>query len=488
MSTNGAESASSLEMSLLQVGLEVQGANAHKLATMSVHEMMDETQVHKKRSALHSALPTMVACIGVPLAATLLVVVAALAYGARSAEKETPPSEAEQAKAEIVSKDTGKDEASTTSAPRADAAGGEEQKKPILWMVLFFVIGHCIAASSLTVVNKLAMDHFHPPAPPGVPATTVVDPSSGVVAGRSYVWTLVLIQFVFASCVTKLCGVCRLIKVEPLETKTALAYFPAAGMFMITIVAGNAVMNATNVNTFLILRALVPVPCALLETVIYSDPCPPLLSWMALTITMVGAGVYSLAMGGFEMKSIAWSIIFLVTMPIDGILIKHSISQSKLSAWGLVYYNNTLAALPLVFYVFLFELTSKSAISEMCTQLLLPEAKWIVLLSCFAGIAISFFQLNTRFYISATAFMILGVVNKFLTVLWSEVFLGKSGAMAVTGVLMTLGGAVIWQVIMGQASVKLRERSNNWEKMVWLPIGCVVSALVAAAWVQHSVG
>merc|ERR1719217_405239 len=54
MSTNGAESASSLEMSLLQVGLEVQGANAHKLATMSVHEMMDESQVHKKRSALHA--------------------------------------------------------------------------------------------------------------------------------------------------------------------------------------------------------------------------------------------------------------------------------------------------------------------------------------------------------------------------------------------------------------------------------------------------
>merc|ERR1740121_3538122 len=132
--------------------------------------------------------------------------------------------------------------------------------------VLFFACGHCLSASFLTISNKYAMNQFHPPPLPG-----------GGHAGV-YVWTLTLIQFVFAATCAKIAGETGLVICEPLQLRKCLAFFPAAGMFMITIVAGNAVMNYASVNAFLIIRSLVPMPVALVETILYADPYPPITS------------------------------------------------------------------------------------------------------------------------------------------------------------------------------------------------------------------
>merc|ERR1740121_2429808 len=117
----------------------------------------------------------------------------------------------------------------------------------------------------LTIVNKWAMNEFHPPFVAGVPH-------------GSYVWTLTTIQFIVAASAAKLGGVLRLFVCEAIQWRKALAFFPAAGMFMITIVAGNAVMNYASVNAFLIIRSLVPMPVALVETILYADPYPPITS------------------------------------------------------------------------------------------------------------------------------------------------------------------------------------------------------------------
>merc|ERR1712187_863099 len=155
-------------------------------------------------------------------------------------------------------------------------------------------------------------------------------------------WTLVVIQFLFAAVVARLAGLLGLVTVQGLEWRKALAFFPAASMFMITIVAGNAVMNYSNVNTFLVLRAVCPIPCGLLELFIYGDRCPPVFSWVSMLVTLFGSYMYAQAVGGIRLESVAWSAIYLVMMPIDGVLIKHTISASELSKWGLVYYNNLL--------------------------------------------------------------------------------------------------------------------------------------------------
>jgi hypothetical protein len=192
-----------------------------------------------------------------------------------------------------------------------------------------------------------------------------------------------------------------------------------------------------------------------------------------------------MATGGFQMQSVAWGMIYLGCMPIDGILIKHSITASNLSPWGLVYYNNMLAALPLVIYVFAFELQDMTKVNEMVTSLQESGVMLAVVFSCFVGIAVSFFQLSTRYYISATAFMVLGVVNKFLTVFFNELFLDHDGAAALCGLLGTLTGAICWQMTVGGSSVKVRTTSEASGRTAMLPFAFVFLALIGAGVIQH---
>lgn len=243
-------------------------------------------------------------------------------------------------------------------------------------------------------------------------------------------------------------------------------------------------MNFSNVNTFLVLRSLVPLPCSLAETFVYSEPWPPALSGIALLVTVGGAVGYSIVVGGFELRSISWALIYLFMMPIDAILIKHSISSLEISSWGLVYYNNLLAALPAMVFVFFFEASSSASFITMIQAAADPEARLIIALSCVMGVAISYFQMNTRYYVSATAFMVLGVVNKFATVLVNNVINEHQGAGAFLCILLSLAGAVIWQLTVKGNSIKVRAKDSSWEKNAFLPFGLILVGLVWAGCVQ----
>lgn len=347
----------------------------------------------------------------------------------------------------------------------------EKQNEADWRFVVFFACGHCLSASFLTIANKWAMNEFHPP--------VVAGGNSGV-----YVWTLTTIQFIVAASFAKLGGILGLFPVEPLEFRKALAFFPAAGMFMITIVAGNAVMNYSSVNAFLILRALVPMPVALCEMFVYGDPCPPIKSWLSLGVIVAGAFAYALVTGGLELHSVSWAIMFLVLMPIDAIVIKHQITASGLKPWSLVYYNNVLAAIPCFFFVLIFELQGgTSAWSHMFHALTLPGARIAVPVSCILGISISFFQLNTRYYISATGFMVLGVLNKFITVLVNQAILDRQGVPAMISVCICLLGAVLWQQSVKGGSIQVRTKPEG-EQHAYIPFLFTIVALLWAGIVE----
>jgi GDP-mannose transporter len=205
---------------------------------------------------------------------------------------------------------------------------------------------------------------------------------------------------------------------------------------------------------------------------------------VALLITVGGAIGYSMQIGGIELRSISWAVIYLVMMPIDGLLIKHSISSLDISSWGLVYYNNLLAAMPAIAYVLLFEVTDAASFTAICEAAAAPEAQVAIAVSCIMGVAISYFQLNTRYYVSATAFMVLGVVNKFATVLVNNVINEHQGAGAFICILASLFGAVLWQLTVKGDSIKVRSRDASWEKNAYLPFGLIFCGLIWAGCVE----
>jgi drug/metabolite transporter (DMT)-like permease len=336
-----------------------------------------------------------------------------------------------------------------------------EIAQPSQSWALFLVLGHALCASCLLVVNKWAMKEF------------------------PFVWTLTTLQFGFAAVSTWLLGRLGLVEVNALELGKLAKFFPAAGMFFITITAGNAVVASSNVDTFIVMRSVVPIPCALLESLILKEPYPAPRSWAGLGVVLLGAVGYSMMNQGLLVNSAAWVVLYLVLMPLDGILIKHLVSESGLSPWGLVLYNNVCALLPGLLFSTVLELSRPAEVGAMAMMIMERPilAGAPIVLSCWSGLAISYFQLNVRKVISSTAFMVLGVSNKILSVLLNQLASLDSNAdvSSVGSVMASIAGAILFQQTVKGKGISQAPKADARFGEHWARILVVLGVLAAAA-------
>nr|DAD44822.1 TPA_asm: hypothetical protein HUJ06_003052 [Nelumbo nucifera] len=100
------------------------------------------------------------------------------------------------------------------------------------------------------------------------------------------------------------------------------------------------------------------------------------------------------------------------------VYIKHMVTNNGLNTWGFVLYNNPLSLImaPLFWVLTGESVDMFSSVGSNSGNLVEPDATFAVSLSCVFGLPISFFGFATGKAISATAFTVTGVVNKFLTV------------------------------------------------------------------------
>jgi len=148
------------------------------------------------------------------------------------------------------------------------------------------------------------------------------------------------------------------------------------------------------------------------------------------------------------MSSSSWMILFLVMMPVDAVLIKHLINTTGLSQWGLVLYQNLVAACLGIFCTLSMELSSEQ-VRASAWEKLSSGGLWTVgpvVLSAVLGISVSYFQMSVRKVVSSTAFMVLGVSNKLLALLINQLAMEANGGfVSVMSVLLSIGGAVGFQ-------------------------------------------
>jgi len=308
--------------------------------------------------------------------------------------------------------------------PERPGAHGEVAV-PTRGSVLLMVLGHALCSSGLVVVNKWALKEF------------------------PFVWTLTLMQFAAAAIVAFVLGKMGVIQVDALEFHRLVHFFPAAGMFFMTITAGNVVVSTSNVDTFIVMRSVVPIPCAILEAIVLKEPCPAKRSWLGLIVVLLGAMGYCITNSELSANSKVWVWLYLVLMPFDGVLIRKIVTTSGLQPWGLVLYNNTCAVLPAIIFSSALELFSPSERGEMASRIAALPMKIAVpaLLACIGSLAMSYFQLNVRRAISSTAFAVLGVANKVFAVLLNQLAQldTNSDLRSIACVLASILGALLFQ-------------------------------------------
>ncbi|KAG8487334.1 hypothetical protein CXB51_020877 [Gossypium anomalum] len=241
------------------------------------------------------------------------------------------------------------------------------------------ITGYALCSSLLAVINKFAITKFNYPAL--LTAFQYLTSSLGV-------W--VLAKF-------------NLLHHDPFKFPIAKKFFPAAIVFYLAIFANTNLLRHANVETSIVFRSLTPLLVAVADKAFRSNR---------------GAVGYVVTDKGFTLVAELWAFVYSMTITVEMVYVKHMVMNLGLNTWGFVFYNNLLSLMiALFFWVLSGECGELFASASGGRDRFELVAFVAVCLSCFFGLLISFFGFAARKAISATAFTVTGVVNKFLTVL-----------------------------------------------------------------------
>lgn len=301
------------------------------------------------------------------------------------------------------------------------------------------VIGYALCSSLLAIINKYAITKFNYPG-----LLTAVQYLTSALG----VWVLGKLGFLYHDAFT---------------FETAKKFFPAAVVFYLAIFTNTNLLRHANVDTFIVFRSLTPLLVAIADTTFRKQPCPSKLTFLSLVIILGGAVGYVMDDSAFTLTAYSWAFAYLVTITTEMVYIKHMVTNLGLNTWGFVLYNNLLSLmLAPLFWVATGEYSDVfAAFQSSSANLFRMDAVVAVSLSCVFGFLISFFGFAARKAISATAFTVTGVVNKFLTVAINVTIWDKHASpFGLICLLFTLAGGVLYQQsVTGKATVPAKTES-----------------------------
>ncbi|OWM65988.1 GDP-fucose transporter 1 [Punica granatum] len=286
------------------------------------------------------------------------------------------------------------------------------------------VIGYALSSSLLAVINKYAITLFNFPG------------------------LLTALQYLTSALGVWILGKLGFLHHDAFTIETAKKFLPAAFVFYLAIFTNTNLLRHANVDTFIVFRSLTPLLVAIADTAFRKQPCPSKLTFTSLLIILGGAIGYVATDSAFTLTAYSWAVAYLITITTEMVYIKHMVMSLGLNTWGFVLYNNLLSLMMApVFWILTGEY------SEVFAALGANAGNWFsfdsfiaVSLSCLFGLLISFFGFAARKAISATAFTVTGVVNKFLTVVINVFIWDKHASpFGIVCLCFTIIGGVLYQ-------------------------------------------
>lgn len=286
------------------------------------------------------------------------------------------------------------------------------------------IIGYALCSSLLAVINKFAITYFN------------------------YPGLLTALQYLTCTVAVWLLGKLGFLHHDPFTWDTAKKFLPAAIVFYLAIFTNTNLLRHANVDTFIVFRSLTPLLVAIADTVFRNQPLPSRLTFLSLFVILAGAVGYVATDSAFTLTAYSWALAYLVTITTEMVYIKHMVSHLGLNIWGYVLYNNLLSLMiaPIFWFLTGEQAEVFAALNENRGNLFEPVAFSAVALSCVFGFLISYFGFAARNAISATAFTVTGVVNKFLTVVINVLIWDKHATpVGLVCLLVTICGGVGYQ-------------------------------------------
>mmetsp|Transcript_13592 Transcript_13592/g.16189 ORF Transcript_13592/g.16189 Transcript_13592/m.16189 type:complete len:364 (-) Transcript_13592:148-1239(-) len=275
--------------------------------------------------------------------------------------------------------------AGVPSSDSKNVADTNEQKA----MVSFAIAGYATCSSLMLVTNKVAVH---------------------VLPNPSFV---LLAQLVTSAVAVWFAGAIGWVKVDKLEWKKALSFFPVSAAFLGAIFTNMKTLQYANVETFIVFRSSTPLIISIADYIFLGRELPNSRSWLSLLGLVCGALIYVITDSSYQVHGYFWVCIWYLVFSFDQIYIKHAVDTVKMeSNWGRVYYTNLLSCIPLLLHGIYSpdnNFPSMEALSNKETILALS-------ISCLLGVAMSYFAFLCRKLVSAASFTVIGNCCKLATI------------------------------------------------------------------------
>lgn len=183
--------------------------------------------------------------------------------------------------------------------------------------------------------------------------------------------------------------------------------------FHAAIWSGSKVILYGSIETFLVFRGLVPLIVALIVGIRSKRIVRGSVGLSLAIIALSGFG-FILWDDKFNTSAYLWGVMCLSSIVAETILIKDVYEKVDFTAWEMSFLNNLLSFMFALFSIFTSYLSFKKY--ELPTHLSVYTIT-VVLGSCVSGFGISVTNFVVRKELSAISFSVLGVANKFATLL-----------------------------------------------------------------------
>jgi len=262
------------------------------------------------------------------------------------------------------------------------------------------VLVFCLAGNGLTVLNKILVSKYFP-----------------------FPSFLTFIQCLFTAISIRLGKnvLPNIFVVEDLNLKKCISWSPLVVLFLLMLISSMLALQKVTVTSLIVVRNLTTLTTAICDIHFLKSQFSKL-QVMLLLLMFSGACLYGLNDISFNFNGYLYLLLNCIATTAYQIKVKVLVSELKMGALTMAYYNNLLS-LPL--------LLPLSAIQgEFSFNLLATirrnDSLFLILLSSFFGFALSITAFRLNQLVSATAIMIINNANKFLLIAYSEAVLGKS--------------------------------------------------------------
>lgn len=253
---------------------------------------------------------------------------------------------------------------------------------------------YSLLSSTLSVVNKFTLDEF--PFPAFVLAVQLTSSASVIYLGSE-------VGFVNLSSVS---------------WEIVFGFVPLTISFFFLLASSLLLMANSPFNVFLICKSLTPFFMSLSETLYFRTPCPSLQSFISMAGMAIGSVLYTRYDAHLSATYLVYALLFICCSVFEGLIAKQTIEKFALNQTTRTLLMNALACPIAIIWTICTETT-------VVTQLKLSSALSLGI-SCALGLGMGIATMQMRTIFSATYVAIVGVCNKFLSLVFASLLLSGS--------------------------------------------------------------